>query len=118
MFLEPIERTWKEKLTVTSRVLANSLKQPFCLLSFQLKVKLSPNPECRSFSYRGALRFFVHSYANHQNKLSRDPLVIFFWKKSYNAGKNWKVDTLVSSGIVCYAEKKEKLYQKVQFKIL
>ena len=36
---------WREKWTVTSRELANSLKQPFCLLSFQLEVKLSPSPE-------------------------------------------------------------------------
>ena len=35
----------REKLTVTSRELANSLEQPFCLLSFQSEVKLSPTPE-------------------------------------------------------------------------
>ena len=39
---------WREKLTVTSRELANSLKQPFCLLSIQLKVKLSPSLELDS----------------------------------------------------------------------
>ena len=47
-FLEDASRKsniWREKLTVTPRNLANSLKQPFCLLSFQLEVKLSPNPE-------------------------------------------------------------------------
>ena len=36
---EPIMRTWREKLTVMLRELA------FCLLSFQLEVKLSPSPE-------------------------------------------------------------------------
>ena len=35
---------WTEKLTVTPRNLANSLKQPFCLLG-TLSLKLSPNPE-------------------------------------------------------------------------
>ena len=42
---EPIEQIWREKLTVPSRELANSLKQPFCLLSFQLEVKVSASPE-------------------------------------------------------------------------
>ena len=32
-------------MTVTSRELDNSLKQPFYLLSFQLEVKLSLSPE-------------------------------------------------------------------------
>ena len=42
---EPIEQIWREKLTVTTKESANSLKQPFRLLSFQSEVKLSPSPE-------------------------------------------------------------------------
>ena len=48
---EPIEQIWREKLTVTTKESANSLKQPFCLLSFQLEVKLSPSPELDFLTY-------------------------------------------------------------------
>ena len=40
-------------------------------------------------------------------KLKGDPLG-FFFRESLNAEKKLKRDTLVSLGIVCYAEKKEK----------
>ena len=47
-----------------------------------------------------------------------------FFEKSLTVPKNSKGDTLVSPGIVCHAEKKEKSFwfsflgQQVQFKIL
>ena len=41
-------------------------------------------------------------------KLKVDPLGIVFCQKSHNAEKTQRRDPLVSPGIVCYAEKKEK----------
>ena len=72
-----------------------------------------------------SLRVFnIHSVAKHQKKLKGDPLGKNDRKKSLTAEKSEKGDPLVSPGIVCYAEKVEKLFwlrslgQMVQFDII
>ena len=53
--------------------------------------------------------FNIHSVAKHQKKCRGDPLgKIFFEKKSRSAEKNERGESLVSPGMVCYAEKQEK----------
>ena len=54
--------------------------------------------------------FNIHSVAKHQKKCRGDPLgKNFFWKKkSRSAQKNESWESLVSPGMVCYAEKQEK----------
>ena len=54
---------------------------------------------------RETLRFFIQSVANHQ-KIEGDPLVRKILEKCRTMPK--KCDFLVSPGIVCYEEKKEK----------
>ena len=53
--------------------------------------------------------FNIHSVAKHQNKC-RGNLgdKFFFEKKSRSAEKNERGESLVSRGMVCYAEKQEK----------
>ena len=54
--------------------------------------------------------FNIHSVAKHQKKCRGDPLgkIFFFEKKSHSAEKNERGESLVSPGMVCYAEKQEK----------
>ena len=54
--------------------------------------------------------FNIHSVAKHQKKCRGDPLGknFFFEKKSRSAEKNERGESLVSRGMVCYAEKQEK----------
>ena len=54
--------------------------------------------------------FNIHSVAKHHKKCRGDPLgKIFFSKKKYrSAEKNERGESLVSHGMVCYAEKQEK----------
>ena len=57
------------------------------------------------------LAFFnIYSVAKHQKKCRGDPLGKFFFrkKKSRIAEKNERGESLVSPGMVCYAEKQEK----------
>ena len=57
------------------------------------------------------MRFFnIHSVAKHQKKCRGDPLgkIFFSKKKSRSAEKNERGESLVSPGMVCYAEKQEK----------
>ena len=54
--------------------------------------------------------FNIHSVAKHQKKCRGDPLgkIFFSKKKSRSAEKNERGESLVSPGMVCYAEKQEK----------
>ena len=53
--------------------------------------------------------FNIHSVAKHQNKCRGDPLGKFFFEKKVSqCRKKWKGESLVSPGMVCYAEKQEK----------
>ena len=64
--------------------------------------------------------FNIHSVAKHQKIVVETIWRIFFQKKSHNAEK-LKGGPLDSSGMVCYAEKEEKLFwfsslgQMIQF---
>ena len=68
--------------------------------------------QCRKKTERGdPLGFFnIHSVAKHQKKCRGDPLgkKFFFEKKSRSAEKNERGESLVSPGMVCYAEKQKK----------
>ena len=63
-------------------------------------------------SERGdSLGFFnIHSVAKQQKKMQGGPFgeKFFFRKKSRRAEKNERGESLVSPGMVCYAEKQEK----------
>ena len=56
----------------------------------------------------------IHSVAKHQKKMQGDPLrkknceKKIRKKMSRGAEKNWKGDSLVSPGMICYAEKQVK----------
>ena len=56
--------------------------------------------------------FNIHSVAKHQNKMQGGPFgeKFFSKKKSRSAEKNERGESLVSPGMVCYAEKQEKLF--------
>ena len=60
-----------------------------------------------SIPYADPLGFFnIHSVAKQQKKIEGGLL----GKKSRSAKKNERGDPLVSPGMVCYAEKQEKLF--------
>ena len=79
--------------------------------------------QCRKTERGDPLRFFsIHSVAKHQKNAGGGPLGNFFSKKSLAVlKKNERGEPLVSPGMVCYAEKREKpfwfssLDQIVQF---
>ena len=77
--------------------------------NFHFREKIS---QCRKKTERGdPLGFFnIHSVAKHQKKMQGDPLGKNFFskKKSRSAEKNERGESLVSLGMVCYAEKQEK----------
>ena len=77
--------------------------------NFHFREKIS---QCRKKTERGdPLGFFnIHSVAKHQKKCRGDPLGKFFFlkKKSRSAEKNERGESLVSPGMVCYAERQEK----------
>ena len=55
--------------------------------------------------------FNIHSVAKHQKKMQGRPFwgkIFFRKKKSRSAEKNERGESLVSPGMVCYAEKQEK----------
>ena len=67
--------------------------------------------QCRKTEREDPLGFFnIHSVAKHQKKCRGDPLrkKFFSEKKSHSAKKNERGESLVSPGMVCYAEKQEK----------
>ena len=69
--------------------------------------------QCRKKLKGVTLRDFPTSIlSQNSKKLKRDPLgeKKISGKKSRSAEKNWKGDPLVSSGMVCYAGKQEKLF--------
>ena len=76
--------------------------------NFHFREKIS---QCRKKTERGDfLGFFtIHSVAKHQ-KNAGGPFgeKNFFEKKSRSAEKNERGESLVSPGMVCYAEKQEK----------
>ena len=58
---------------------------------------------------RGTLWDFSTSIlSQNSEKIEEGPLGIFFRKMSHNEEKTQRWDPLVSAGIACYAEKKEK----------
>ena len=76
--------------------------------NFHFREKIS---QCRKKTERGdPLGFFnIHSVAKHQKKCRGTLWGKFFRKKkSRSAEKNERGESLVSPGMVCYAEKQEK----------
>ena len=65
---------------------------------------------------RGPLGFFnIHSIAKHQKIEGGTLWGIFFSEKSHNAEKIERGDSLVSPGMVCYAEKEGNLFGSVRW---
>ena len=93
-------------------------QHPFCRKTWKnwRKQKLSfsgKNLTMPKKNWKGdPLGFFnIHSVAKHQKKCRGDPLGKFFFKKKVSqCRKNERGKSLVSPGMVCYAEKQEKLF--------
>ena len=57
--------------------------------------------------------FNIHSVAKHQ-KIERGILWGFFFEKSHSAEKTQRRNSLVSPGVLCYAEREENLFGSVR----
>ena len=74
--------------------------------NFHFREKIS---QCRKKLKGGTLWDFSTSILSQNiKKMQGDPLGKIFFRKVSQCRKKWKGESLVSSGMVCYAEKQEK----------
>ena len=78
-----------------------------------MRKKFEKGSQCRTKLKGGPFGIFQHLFCcKTPKKYKGDPLLMFFFRKerSHNVEKSGRWDPLVSPGIVCYTEEKEKLF--------